>query len=416
MTLSRREFTHYSLAAAALPAGFQSTSALAAAPKLRRGIMFHHLLNWPLITRHGAAIDYVWPPFATPAFRISDEELATLVGVGFDFARLTVDPSIFIASAPERQTELFDMLRERIDRMLAAGLAVVVDLHPVRVNPKLMPTSLTQSENTPAFRTYADLVGALAARLANYSGGNVIFEPMNEPHVDHGSGPAAWPRLQIILHDRIRDVAPDLPIVLTGGDWSDRKALVALDASHYKASNVYWTFHYYDPHFYTHQGFAADESRYVSDLAWPPKAENIAAARDDAVQRIDMDEKIGDEEKAALRKRLVSSFDKYAASGHGPDRILADFAEVARWADANKIARSRVLLGEIGAMRVAGGLDVPGRALWLEQARRAAEHFGFPWALCAYKAYTDDGFALYLSSRGGLASEDLAALGLRAAK
>lgn len=395
-----------------MASAFPTCAVAVGAPKLRRGIMFHHLLNWPLVTRRGDVVDYVWPPFAAPSFRIIDAELDSLVRAGFDFARVTVDPSIFIASPRERRDELFDIVRDRVDRIRAAGLAVVLDLHPVGVNPNLPPVAFTSSENAPAFLAYADFLADMAARFADLSGKQFVFEPMNEPHAERGQGPAAWPRLQNILHDRIRAAAPDVPVVVTGGDWSDQKALVALDPSPYKSSNVFWTFHYYDPHFYTHQGYAREDERYVSGLAWPPKAENVAESRAAALRRIDLDDKTADNEKALLRKRLASRFDKYAASGHGPERIMADFAEVAAWADANAIPRGRVLLGEIGAMRFSAGVELPGRASWLEHARRAAEHFGFPWALCAYKSYTDDGFSLFLSSRGRLAREDLAALGL----
>ncbi len=101
--LTRRAFGLLSAGVLLSPALAKTATPKQAYPKLRRGMNFHHLLNWPEVKENGARLDYVWPPFAAPAYELHDAELARLRMLGFDFLRVTAAPSIFIVSPGARR-------------------------------------------------------------------------------------------------------------------------------------------------------------------------------------------------------------------------------------------------------------------------------------------------------------------------
>ncbi len=129
--ISRRTLCQ-GLGVALLPVAKPFAAAAADTPvlRLKRGVSVHHLLNWPEIRQRGDQIDYVWPPFQEAKHRMSDGEMRRLATLGFDFVRLTVDPSIFVAADASRFEQLMEQSRQIIARFHAANLKVIFDLHP----------------------------------------------------------------------------------------------------------------------------------------------------------------------------------------------------------------------------------------------------------------------------------------------
>lgn len=379
-------------------------------PRLARGLNFHHLLNWPEVERSGDRIDYVWPPFGAASYRLRDDELARLARLGFDFIRLTVDPSIFLASDQDRRAQLFVLARERLNRILDAGLKVIFDLHPVSVNPSYAPLKLVEGRSTPTFRAYVELVEQAAGALRDLPHDKFAFELMNEPWLARADEIARWPDMQAELHDRARAAAPNLPLILTGAMWSDLSALMKLDVTRYRDSNVIYTFHYYDPHTYTHQGYERDDTRYIGGLAWPVDASNVENVRVQSLQRVAQDPKTNEKVKEDFAAKTNRLLDSYAADSRGPERIRAVFGALAHWIGSKKIAPNRILLGEFGALSVSNGIPALGRLEWIRTVRTAAEEFGFPWAFWAYKGYGN--FALADASGTRFDEEVLTALGM----
>jgi endoglucanase len=101
----------------------------AAEPPFRRGASIHNLMNWADVLPSDPS-RYAWPPFGKPVHEVSDALLDNLAKAGFDFVRLTVDPGPFLQSKGERRDALDGLLLAQIRRILARGMAVVVDFHP----------------------------------------------------------------------------------------------------------------------------------------------------------------------------------------------------------------------------------------------------------------------------------------------
>jgi endoglucanase len=362
-------------------------------PKFSRGVNLHHVLNWPDTKSGTAKTEYEWPPFEAPNYQISDEELARLRAMGFDFLRVTADPSIFIAVDKARQEYLKELVRRTMNRFISAGFKVIFDLHPVSVNPEYAPLKLVESIDSAAFRGYTDLVEQIARSLDDLPHEKFAFELMNEPWLASEAEVARWQPMLEALHRRAREGSPTLPLVLSGAQWGDAKALMQLNLRAFKGSNVLYTFHYYDPHTYTQQGVEGDDGEFLAGLQWPVSHENIAKARDAALARIDATKQLPatlQRIKEATRKLLSD----YELTAHDRNRMRNDFGAVAAWASREGVPRERIFLGEFGC--VASAHQSPlgdDRVQWLRAIRDTAQEFGFAWALWAYKGY--GGMALY---------------------
>lgn len=358
----------------------------------------------------GRTVEYVWPPFRTASYRMDDGELRRLSAMGFDFVRVTVDPSIVIRSTGERWTELAAAMRATVRRFTAAGFAVVFDLHPVAVNPEFRPEALVDRASPEPFARFAEAVGRVAAMLADEPPDRVVLEPMNEPWIERLDETPRWLAMQAELHRRARAAAPVLPLVLTGVQWGSIPALLRLDTGSYRGSNVLYTFHYYDPHYYTHQGVeGGGESPYLSGVAWPATRANAGAALAKVERRLAA-APLSPAERAKAAAEYRQILDDLVRAGHGPETIGRDFDTVVAWGARNGIGPERILLGEFGCVNVAVGEPLgESRLAWIEAVRSAAEQRGLPWAFWVYKGW--GGMALF-SGSGILDGPTAAALGL----
>ncbi len=155
----------------------------------------------------------------------------------------------------------------------------------------------------------------------------VLFEPLNEPN---GALDAVWnDRLAEILA-AIRETNPTRDVVVDAVGWANVANLPKLQLPagdrHLIAS-----FHYYDPHTFTHQG-----------APWEPATRDLSGVR------------------------WGSAADRA--------RVRADFAAAKAWSRAN---RRPVFVGEFGVYERA---DMASRTAYLAAVAREAERQGFPWA------------------------------------
>lgn len=394
-----------------------STSLLAdepAYPKLRRGVNLHNLLNWPEARVDGDRTTYVWPAFEASRFSITDEELRALVTAGFDFVRLTVDPSIFIEATGHHAAQIEQHAKGVVSHLLRHELNVVVDLHPVAVNPVYAPAKLVRDETSPEFQAYADMVARVALLLRDFPPTRVAFELMNEPFI-FGTSSAElrrWQTMLETLHSKARSSSEALPLVLSGAQGSDRKALTLLNLDAFKRSNVLYTFHYYEPFAFTHQGVARLQTQCLSDLHWPEddaNADEVLARAHGCVAAATM----GDAERAKLSLDTDHLINGYKRRQFGIANAAGACNEVAQWAADNGIANTRILLGEFGCVSSGPGQALAGeRTQWLRSVVQSAEHLGFGWAYWAYKGL--GGMQLVNADSGNLDRDTIEALQLRA--
>ncbi|SEG60930.1 Cellulase (glycosyl hydrolase family 5) [Bosea lathyri] len=379
-------------------------------PKLRRGIGVHLPLNWPEVKQVDGKTVYAWPAFKGARFQLGDDDLRMLSAWGFDFVRLTLDPGIFMdAAGTERAAVLDGQAIALVQRFQAAGFSVIVDLHPIALNPVYSPRSL-MAPGAAVFSSYGDLVERLAGVLNGLPHDKTVFELMNEPWIE---APADLPRWQVMLetlHRRARAAAPNLPLVLTGAMWSNWPGLVRLDTRPFQGSNVFYTFHYYDPHSFTHQGVPGDDAQFLAGVPWPMTAAEARGLVDAATRRVQSAPDLVGDASARATARTGQLVDALVRKGHGPAQVEKDFATVAAWGRSNGIEPERILLGEFGCVASARERPLGGdRLRWIENVRRAAESQRMPWAYWNFKGW---GGMEMVSPQGKIDETVLAPLGL----
>lgn len=328
-----------------------------------------------------------WPPFRDPRASISDDELAALSRAGFDFIRLPVYPTPFDAAPAHLRAELMADVATFVRRANVAGLAVMVAGFPTH-SPTAWRPERDGAAGVASFESYARWLEEITRTVADAAnGGGAAIQLMNEPQavctIENGID---WAEYQMALHARVRAVA-DLPIVLTGGCWSQIDGLLRL-SSIPDDPNTLFDVHYYLPFAYTHQGatWATPILAYVGGLRFPPEATDRGEAWRAVLELVVADHAGESPEAAETAREALAEVDRYIDSTDWIARIGDDFARLARWADERGISRGRLVLGEFGAIRPSdeGPDEVASRQRYLRTVRQAAESQGFAWAMWEY--------------------------------
>lgn len=347
---------------------------------LKKGLSFDIWVDWLSVEEMLAT-----PGFLTPypdwQRKVTDAEIAALRTDGFDFVRLPMDPSVLLALGREGRSPLLADMRRGASRVLDAGLNVIVDLHSIPRPDEVWGTDDVVRRLWP---DYLALVAEVGAVLDGLPPDRVAFEVLNEPTNDCDAvwqgAASVWPPMLKDLHEAARGAAPDLPLVLSGACWGGVDGLNLIDPALIGDDNVIWSFHSYQPFAFTHQGAVWVEGieRFITGLAYPPSAMTDADA---AHAQKQAEARMAAETGTAPADDIAAAIAAYRAL---PDSLVVDeVARAADWADRHGIARSRILLGEFGALRM--GPEGPFPKEWqlrfLEDKRRAAESFGFGWSV-----------------------------------
>lgn len=376
-------------------------------PNFRRGIGIGHVMAWAAIAP-GPAREFVFPPFADVNSTQFATELQALRRTGFDFVRLAVDPGPFLQFRGEHRDALDRTLVERVNLILTAELGVIVDFHPSDMHPDYTAAALTTGVTSQLFETYLRLIERTAGLLDGLHSNKVALELMNEPPVS----PQAWQPMLDAAYAAARRGSAGLALVIEGGDEASAAALMAMrTAAFVKDPAVRFSFHYYDPYQFTHQGASWNAARYLADVPYPARARTL----DDSVTATAA--LIGRSELSAPRQAQAyrdaqARLEQYRDSGFDRAAVAKEFERIADWARSQGIASNRIMLGEFGARETA--LQVTGaraneRAQWFRDVRQAAEAQNFSWAVWVYRG---QGFGLAPEPGADLEPNIADALGL----
>lgn len=389
-------------------------------PCFHRGVAIHNMMNWAAVEPSDPN-RYAFPAFAGPNYETSDALLRNVAAAGFDFVRLTIDPGPFLQFTGAKREALDQHLKAVVDRLLRNGFCVIVDFHPTSQVAKYAPDKLVQGEDDPLFLAYAAVIRRTTHLLTMLHTNRVALELMNEPQYGWDSATAArWQRLLEHLHREARAEAPELLLVLSGARGGDIKGLLALDPKPFAGSRVLYSFHYYEPHDFTHQGVKSDTPsarpwRYISGLPYPAQSADPDRVWQRIQQNVLNDPSIVLPEQRRLALQQVHErVASYMASGFDRRQIASDFDSMRAWAELHGIDPRSILLGEFGVTRTYGmyrASDPVSMEAWLRDVRSEAELHGFRWAFWALTGY--GGMALVERDGGDrLDPVSLRALGL----
>src|SRR6202011_3996233 len=282
----------------------------AVASGFRRGMGMSHVMAWASLEA-APSKGFVFPPFSYPDATFAGE-LRELRRVGFDFVRFAVDPGPFLQWRDSRRDDLDRMLIGKVRQILASDLSVIVDFHPSDMHLDYLGEKIAAGADAPLFRDYLRLLARAAAALDALQSPRVALEIMNEP-----PPPArVWRPMLEAAYAAIRKAAPKLLLVLDGGEEGNFEGTTTLDGFR-DDPNILFSFHYYRPWQFTHQGLAGMAAQYLTDVPYPARARPIeksleATAATIALANLVPSQKLEAKGKAreALESYRASSFDR----------------------------------------------------------------------------------------------------------
>ncbi|MGF1634951.1 MAG: glycoside hydrolase family 5 protein [Phycisphaerae bacterium] len=308
-----------------------------------------NLSHWYAQSMHGYGEDHL-------STYLTEADFALIRDMGFDHVRLTLSERVlFDPDSPGvLRAEALERFKQRVDSILDHELNVIVDLHPGDAYKKQLATA-------PAAEAFAADWGALAAAMADTDPSRVMFEIINEPSPFK---PEAWRPVQLQAVVAIRKAAPSHTIVVSGGGWTGAEQLAGFEP--YDLPNLVYTFHWYEPHMYTHQsaGWGWWAAKEVGGMSWPLAAEAAAEAGN-----------YGENEEAL--KHLRHQIEK---GWFMPAWAEAKLDEVVTW--QKKHDMPPVYVGEFGVYRKSA--EPEGRYRWHAATVEAFEARGWGWAIWDY--------------------------------
>lgn len=332
------------------------------------------------------AANWFWYPASGDSRRfgdyMSDTELEWLRVRGFTFIRLPIDPKFLYVEGEPGKPNATNMayINSAIERVLDHNLSIILELHE------------NDWQRLEADAAYDDgmvvLWGALAKNWSNYDADRVFFEPINEPR--YYLHPQDWFPLQQRLVGAIRASAPDNTILATGPVMSSVEGLMLMRPV--ADGNIIYTFHFYDPAAFTHQG-----------AAWLPggfdQIRNL---------RYPYDEQNGREVLANISEPLArAAVAQYGADKWDADVMKNKLGRIAAWAERNNVT---ILAGEFGAHEI--GTPPDSRIAWMCDARTLFDEYDIGWAVWSYE--TGFGIGAKLGADGKVVADEasMTALGL----
>jgi aryl-phospho-beta-D-glucosidase BglC (GH1 family) len=300
--------------------------------------------------------------------------------LGFDHVRLSVDPAIFDCRKPWNECERVQALDAVVAKTLSESLSIIIDVHPDSQFKRQLST-----ENFAAER-FRLLWKSIAEHFASSDPERVLFEILNEPELrDH----YRWSGIEERIIAEIRHDAPKHTIIVAGAQYSDIGDLVALPQ--FNDGNLIFSFHYYEPHLFTHQGASWGVPFWIDvrDVPYPldpASAQKAVSEQDDPLAQWELTE---------------AGFDRWDGT-----RIGGEIHFAAEWAKAHHVP---LTCNEFGVYRNFAHAD--DRARWIEDVRAALERNGVGWTMWDYRG----GFGVVTKANGTTTPDDriLHALGLK---
>ncbi len=285
---------------------------------------------------------------------ITDDDLTLLRSMGVLSVRLVISPTFFyqVDKPTELNPAMIGYLDSAVDRLLAHDLAVVIDMHDQEKD---------LWEKNPAYvEGFLQFWPVLAKHFADRDVDRVIFELLNEPVFDRES--ERWAKLQARWVEAMRAVVPTHTFIVTGNEWGGINGLTKL--SPLTDRNLIYSFHFYDPFQFTHQGatWAGPDVVELRDIPYPATPERCKPMLD----------KITDPAKKSMLRNYCYSY--WTAS-----KLKNKLSEAADWGKKNNVP---LWMGEFGVFCPYS--PTADRAQWIKDISVSAQSLNIGWAIWGY--------------------------------
>jgi endoglucanase len=282
---------------------------------------------------------------------ITPDDLKLMHSLGLTYVRIGVDPAYFgygRADAPGKEA-LWKRLDDAIDLAINNGLIVDLCVFP-RDDYK------QQLANDRGATQFLFLWEALANHFAKRDPDHILFELMNESEVQD---PYRWIGIESSVVTAIRRVDTAHTILASGAHYDSLDDLLVTQPL--ADENVIYTFHFYEPYQFTHQGatWGSPEWLYYKNIPFPATVDQL----DSTLKAIPND---------IARYQLFL----YATGNWNADTVRQRIAFAANWGREHNVP---ILCNEFGAYRDTAPPD--SRARYIEAVRSALEANQIGWAM-----------------------------------
>jgi len=278
---------------------------------------------------------------------IEPDDLALIRQLGVGHVRISVDPEWLMASATA-----IDELMAGLSAARAEGLTVVLTMQPEAAYKQ------TLFANPDVRQKLMQAWSRVAEPLAGWPVTALAFEALNEPEHDD---PAVVRQLMTDIVATLRRVAPRHTVIVSPGGYADVDDLVAFTPL--EARNLIYTFHFYEPKNFTHQGAYWGWPMWVSFSGFPYPSSPDAVAP--------LLSNVADDVKPHLAH--------YGEERWNRQRLADDMDRAATWARQHQVT---LWCGEFGVYR--GNADPAHRLVWLKDVTELMHARGIGWALWDY--------------------------------
>jgi endoglucanase len=372
-------------------------AAEAVPPTFKRGATLVEFFQFPGTIGDGLAKSYADPAYPRALSALASFDFDALRRIGFDHMRVPLDLGPLMQGGESERRQIIADVVAVVSAINRHGLNVLVTLFPPSLQHELPQTYLDGLEG-PKFRAYSATVERVAAALAPIDKGGVALEAMNEPQspcrIRFGTD---WTAYQQNLVERIRRIAPQLPLFLTGGCWSNIEGIVLLDSDLLRDRRNFVSVHFYYPFLFTHQSATWTLPYLAGTIGVPFPAS--AGSLDDALEltraRFTTAGLAPGTDRSAALAKAESEIRRYFHEEQGAAQVEEWMQRVADWQKQQQVDADRIVFTEFGAMKqeiASVEIDRASRARWLRAASSAIESHGWGWTAYVLR---DGPFGLY---------------------
>jgi hypothetical protein len=282
---------------------------------------------------------------------ITAADFQSMHAMGIRFVRFPLDPVLLAQGgllAPNKE-QIWKRIDNALDMAMNAGLSVDFVVFPRDDYKQRLATQ-------PGADQFILLWQVLARHLAGRDPNRFFFELMNESEEQDSY---RWVGLESATVKAIRDIDTKHTIIASGAHYDSIGDLLTTDTI--DDPNIIYTFHFYEPYPFTHQGapWGSFEWNYFKDIPYPATAAQLA----ERMKTIPGD---------FARYQLYL----YGADGWNATTISQHIAFAAAWGRERNVP---VICNEFGAFRDTAPPD--SRARYLHDVRSALEQNGIGWAM-----------------------------------
>lgn len=289
--------------------------------------------------------------------------------LGCDVIRLPIDLHFMTNGAPNYTVDpLFYTFLDQ-----AVSWAEELNMHLILDNHTFDPAMDTDPNVGSILEKVWKQVAAHYKDRSNY----IYYEVLNEPH---GISDAQWNAIQQLVVNAIRTVDTKHTIIVGPASWNSYENLAAMPA--YNDNNLIYTFHFYDPFIFTHQGvsWSNPSMEPLANIPFPYSAGKMPAF------------------PAALHDTwMESAFNAY--QNHGTVLKTKELIDIAIQFRKNR--NVPIFCGEFGVY-IPNSMNED-RVFWYDTIRKYLEENGIAWTSWDYHG----GFGLFEAGGGDLFDHDL---------